>query len=347
VSDGRKLRILFAPSEVCGQMQLLAEHFRLRGHEALAVNYGEPHPFAQPNDRNLCLSKKSRLARFLRSLAFAMWAIPRYDVFHFFYGRSLVPGYLDLPILRRMKRKIVVHFRGSDVRSPRWLRRVVEPRLAGLPEDANLARSTPRQLRTIAVWRKYADRTLVSIPELKEVVPEAQVFQQSIDLARWSPVPAPRRVIQDQPVVIAHVASKRRLKGSDHVISAVRQLQSEGLQVELDLVENVPSEQVKLRVAKCDIGVDEVIQGSYGNVAIEMMATGRPVVARLCEWYRDERPDLPIVNADPLSLADELRRLVVDLRCRLDIGQRGRRYVERCHDVRLHVEELERLYLQL
>ena len=84
VSDGRKLRILFAPSEVCGQMQLLAEHFRLRGHEALAVNYGEPHPFAQPNDRNLCLSKKSRLARFLRSLAFAMWAIPRYDVFHFF-----------------------------------------------------------------------------------------------------------------------------------------------------------------------------------------------------------------------------------------------------------------------
>ena len=342
--DKRRLRILFAPTEICGQMQLLAEHFRQRGHEALAVNYGKPHRFAPPNDRNLGLTEKGKLPRFLHSLGFAMWAIPRFDVFHFFYGRSLVPAYLDLPILRLTRKKIIVHFRGSDLRSQRWLRNVVEPQLTGLSGDATVDRSTPRQLRRIAVWRRHADHILISIPELKEILPEARVFQQSIDIAKWSTVPAVKRVTQKEPVVIAHVASKRSYKGSDHVIRAVRQLQSEGLQVELDLVENVPPDEVRLRIANCDIGVDEVIQGSYGNVAIEMMATGRPVVARLCEWYRDERPDLPIVNADPLSLADKLRRLVVDLQYRLRLGDLGRPYVEKYHDVNRHVAELERLY---
>lgn len=344
VPGRRKLRILFAPTEICGQMQLLAEHFRQRGHEALAVNYGEPHRFAPPNDRNLALNRKGRLSRLSCSLAFAMWAIPHFDVFHFFWGRSLVPAYLDLQILQLMKRKIIVHFRGSDVRSQRWLHNVVEPQLNGLPENAGVERSTPSQLRRIAAWRRHADSILVSIPELKEILPEAQVFQQSINLAKWSPASAPKRVTQDQPVVIAHVTSSRRCKGSDYVIRAVRQLQSEGLQVELDLVENVPPAEVKRRITNCDIGVDEVIQGSYGNVAIEMMATGRPVVARLCEWYRDERPDVPIMNAGPLTLVDTLRQLVVNLEHRLQLGNRGPAYVAKYHDVNNHVTELERLY---
>ena len=343
-SNKRKLRILFAPNEICGQMQLLAEHLRQRGHEVLAVNYGAPHRFAPPNDRNLGLNEKGTLPRFLHSLRFAMWAIPRFDVFHFFYGRSLIPRYMDLPILRLSKKKIVVHFRGSDLRSQRWLHRVVEPQLVGLSGETNVERSTQHQLRRIAAWRRHADHILVSIPELKEILPEARVFQQSINLAKWSQEPAPKRVPPDGRTVIAHVTSKRSCKGSDYVIRAVRQLQSEGLPVELDLVENVPPDEVKSRIANCDIGVDEVIQGSYGNVAIEMMATGRPVVARLYDWYQNERPDLPIVHADPLSLADELRRLVSDLQYRLRLGALGRSYVEKYHDVNKHAAELEQLY---
>jgi glycosyltransferase involved in cell wall biosynthesis len=177
-----------------------------------------------------------------------------------------------------------------------------------------------------------------------EVIPHATVFQQSIDLDDWPIAAPPKRTASNGPVVIGHVSSKRIYKGTQYVIDAVDQLQREGLAVELDLIENITHDAVRQRVKECDIGVDEVIQGSYGNVAIEMMAIGRPVVARLCDWYESEREDLPVVNAEPGTLTDALRRLVTDVEYRLRLGDEGRKYVARYHNVNQHVAELETLY---
>ncbi len=342
-----RLRVLFAPNEICGQMQLLASAFRDRGHDACAVDYGEPHPFSGPNDFNLRLNRRSRPVRLAASLAVATWAAARFDVFHFFYGRSLSPGYLDLPLLKRLGKRIIVHFRGSDIRSERWLSHSVERKFAkasALEEDEFPDRSTAAQVRRMQVWQRHADRILVSIPELLDILPSATVFQQSLDCSRWPAVPQHGRSQANGPVVVGHVASKRQCKGTKYVIAAVEQLRSEGCSVELDIIENVPHHEVRQRVEACDIGIDGLLQGSYGNVAIEMMATGRPVVARLCDWYRAHRIDLPVVNADPNTITDCLRTLVADRSYRLQLGERGPSYIAKYHDVQKHVVQLERLY---
>ena len=340
----RKMRILFAPHEICGQMQLLAEAFRAQGHDAVAANFGAPHPFSPPNDICLRLNERTRVGRFARATMFAAWAIRRFDVFHFFYGRSLLPNYLDLPLLKRLGKRVIVHFRGSDIRSESWLQHVVERQLTGREIDASIPASTPAQVRRVKVWRRYADQILVSIPELKAVVPEATVLQQAIDVAKW-PYRDPQAVPGNgRPLRIAHVTTKRVYKGTSYAIDAVDELTRRGRSVELDLIENVAHEEVRRRLALCDIGVDELIQGSYGNVAIEMMAMGIPVVANLCPWYATNRPDLPIVDATPQTVAQQLDFLLADKRRRETLSHAGRRYVERWHDVHKHVACLVRIY---
>jgi hypothetical protein len=64
------------------------------------------------------------------------------------------------------------------------------------------------------------------------------------------------------------------------------------------------------------------------------MALGKPVIAYLPERLRRVHPeweDAPIVDADPDTLADELRRLVEDPELRRRLGARGPQYVERVH----------------
>ena len=42
--------------------------------------------------------------------------LPRTDVFHFYFGLTLVPKSLQFPILRATRRKSVFHYLGSDIR---------------------------------------------------------------------------------------------------------------------------------------------------------------------------------------------------------------------------------------
>ncbi|MDX6513317.1 MAG: hypothetical protein QOE36_2821, partial [Gaiellaceae bacterium] len=42
--------------------------------------------------------------------------LPSTDVFHFYFGLTLVPKSLQFPILRATRKKAVYHFLGSDIR---------------------------------------------------------------------------------------------------------------------------------------------------------------------------------------------------------------------------------------
>ncbi|MEE3368091.1 MAG: glycosyltransferase family 4 protein [Planctomycetota bacterium] len=338
----RPLRILFAPHEICGQMQLLAEGFRAHGHEATAVAY-RTNPFGIKNDVCLQFENRTKPGKLAASFNFTMKALRSYDIFHFFYGRSLLPKHLDLPLLKRAGKKIFVHFRGSDIRSRKWLTQVMDPTLPNHKIADDIPRSTTQQIKRLDAWRRYANNLFISIPELLDIVPEAHVVQQAIDLRRW-PEERPESQSRGSELVIAHATSNRAYKGTEHLISAVDQIKQRGYAIRLDIIEGIPASEVIHRYRRCDLGVDELLQGSYGNVAIEMMALGKPVIANLGNWYREHRPDLPVVHADPSNIAQKLEALINDPARRQRIGAEGRRYVERWHDVNTHVARLLDIY---
>jgi glycosyltransferase involved in cell wall biosynthesis len=256
---------------------------------------------------------------FLRRQA-AQWRalarlLPRTDVFHFYFGLTLVPKSLQFPILRAARKKSVFHYLGSDIRG-----------------------KTREQL----AFGKRADLEIVGSYDALRWVPEAEVVPPGIDLSAYEAVePSGGR-----PVIV-HAPSSRRRKGTEHVLAACV-----GLDAELDLVEGVHHDEARERYRRADIVVDQLNAGWYGVFAIEAMALGKPVLTFLHDEAvaRSEAAfavQVPIVNVAKETLRDRLAELVADPERRRRIGVESRAYVERVHDIERIAERLLELYARL
>jgi glycosyltransferase involved in cell wall biosynthesis len=174
-------------------------------------------------------------------------------------------------------------------------------------------------------------------------VPEAHVIPPGLDLAPFTPVPP-----SDSPrPLVVHAPSNREKKGTRFVIEACAQLP-----VELDIVEGLPHDAARERYARADIVVDQLNAGWHGVFALEAMALGKPVVARIDPEALERSAHglgarLPIVPAEKETLADALRPLVERPALRRELGAAGRAYVEQVHDPDRVADRLIDLYRSL
>src|SRR2546428_6315054 len=119
--------------------------------------------------------------------------LPETDVFHFYFGLTLVPKSLQFPILRALHKKSVFHYLGSDIRG-----------------------RTPAQL----AYGKRADAEIVGSYDAIRWVPDAHVIPPGLDLRPFAPVPP-----SDTPrPLVVHAPSNREKKGTRYVIEACAQL---------------------------------------------------------------------------------------------------------------------------
>jgi glycosyltransferase involved in cell wall biosynthesis len=247
--------------------------------------------------------------------AFARLA-PQTDVFHFYFGLTLVPKSLQFPLLRALGKKSVLHFLGSDIR--------------GKP-PAELA------------WAQRAGARIVGSYDAIRWVPDAEVIPPGIDLREYKPVPPGDR---PRPVVV-HAPSSRRRKGTEHVIAAC-----ELLPVELEIVEGLHHDEARRRYEGADIVVDQLNAGWYGLFAIEAMALGKPVVTFLHDEAVTRTEEalglrVPVVSATAETLVERLRPLVESAEERRRVGAAGRAYVEQVHDADTIVDRLVEIYSRL
>src|ERR671937_1127382 len=242
--------------------------------------------------------------------------LPQTDVFHFYFGLTIVPRSVQFPILKVARKKSVFHFLGSDIRG-----------------------KTPEQL----AYGKRADAQIVGSYDAIRWVPEAEVVPVGLDLSKYDPTPVSR----NGKVRIVHAPTKRTVKGTEAVIAACEQLP-----VELDLIENVRHDEAVERYRQADIVVDQLKTGWYGVFAIEGMALGKPVVTYLHDEAvaRTEQAfgvPVPIVSATPESLVERLRPLVESAEERRRIGEASRAYVEHVHDAEKLADRLIEIYERL
>ncbi len=242
--------------------------------------------------------------------------LPQTDIFHFYFGLTMVPKSLQFPILRALGKRSVMHFLGSDIR----------------------ARS-PEEL----AWAGRAGARIVGSYDAIRWVPEADVVPPGIDLRDYAPTPPTDR---DRPIVV-HAPSSRRRKGTEHVIAACEQLP-----VTLELVEGVHHDEARRLYAHADIVVDQLNAGWYGLFAIEAMALGKPVVTFLHDEAVARTEEalglrVPLVSATAGTLGDKLRPLVESAEERQRIGAESRAYVERVHDADRVADRLLEIYSRL
>jgi glycosyltransferase involved in cell wall biosynthesis len=238
------------------------------------------------------------------------------DLFHFYFGLTLLPKSVQFALLRALGKPSVMHFLGSDIRG-----------------------RAPEELE----WSKRAGARVVGSYDAVRWAPDAHVIPPGIDLTDVEAAPPSDR---DRPIVL-HAPSSRRRKGTEHVVAACSRLD-----VELEIVEGLDHREAFERYRRADVIVDQLNAGWYGVFAIEAMALGKPVVS----FLRDEAVrrtedafgvEVPIVRATKETLAERLRPLVSSAEERRRIGAASRAYVERVHDAERVAERLLDLYAGL
>jgi hypothetical protein len=313
--EGNGLRSLHCPVNIGGIPATNVQALRRKGLEARLLMFRPPKLRSDVPDIVLNVPDGLWRRQLVQARAFAR-VLPDTDLFHFYFGNTLIPRRLQFPLLRVTRRKSVLHYLGSDIRG---------------------------KSREELAWGKRADAEIVGSWDAHRWVPKAHVVPPPIDLARYVAAPPPG----NERVRVAHAPSNRAKKGTDAVIAACKELP-----VELDLIEGVKHDEARARYAQADVIVDQLVVGWYGLFAIESMATGRPVITYLHEdavalTERAYGVQVPIVNATKGTLVEKLKPLIESAQLRRELGERGRAYVERVHDMDVIGDSLVEIYESL
>jgi glycosyltransferase involved in cell wall biosynthesis len=308
------VRVTHCPVNTAGIPWTNVRALRTRGVDAQLVvfNRYKLHPEA---DVDLRRSGGLLQQQLTQARAFARLA-PRTDVFHFYFGLTLLPKSIQFPLLRALGKRSVMHFLGSDIRGR---------------SQGELA------------WAQRAGARVVGSYDAIRWVPDAQVIPPGIDLSTIEPVPPTGR---DRPLVV-HAPSSRARKGTEHIVAACAELN-----VDLEIVEGLDHREAFERYRRADVIVDQLNAGWYGVFAIEAMALGKPVVTFLHDEAVQRTEEaygvkVPIVNATKETLAAALRPVAESPEERRRVGAASRAYVEQVHDVERVADRLLALYAGL
>jgi glycosyltransferase involved in cell wall biosynthesis len=309
-----RLRVVHTPLNVAGVPWTNVQALRRKGVDAqlFVVERQKLHPEA---DRSLDRPPGFWGRQAVQWPAF-LQLLPRTDVFHFYFGWTLVPRTLTWPLLKAARRKSVLHFLGSDIRG-----------------------KTAEELR----YARGADARIVGSYDALRWVPDAHVVPPGLDLREYAPAPLGDR---PRPVVL-HAPSSRKRKGTEHVVAAC-----EGLEVELDVVEGLRHDEARRRYERADLVVDQLNAGWYGILAVEAMALGKPVLSYLRpeavqETEREMGVEVPVVPVTKETLRERIAELAASPEERRRIGTLSRAYVERIHDADRGADRLIAIYRSL
>jgi hypothetical protein len=345
------LRILLGPIEIAGYYAGLEAGFRELGADALSLDlegnrfgYGRDSgrdPMAVRLSRRLAAEIRTRqsqairrrLCKAARALANALvliWAISRYDVFVFSFGQTLL-GTRELPLLRRLGKRIVFVFHGSDARPP-YIDGVRMAPDRAMPTGTCI-RSTRRMKSKVKRIERYA-HAVVAQPAFSHFFERPVVNFFAIGVPwRDRPAVAEGRQRAGKSIRILHSPSDPVVKGSARIREAIDALKAEGLAPELVELQGVPNDVVLRELADCDFVIDQVYSDApMVGFATEAAVAGKPSIVGGYAWPENHRafgdlPMPPVEECAPDDLAGAIRRLASNEGRRRSLGAAARTFV--------------------
>jgi glycosyltransferase involved in cell wall biosynthesis len=337
-----KVKLGLGMANSAGQLAALAQAVTKSDPNVSAevITRTSGHGFGYPSD--VYVSSKE-LRTLDVQLDLVRRVLPRYthylsDAFTPVFGRlngGDISG--DLPALAAagIKTGLVCH--GSEIRDPdRHLERMPHSHYRHAAPD--MLQSLRRQARHNAdVLDRVELPVFVTTPDLLADVPRATWIPLVVDVDSWS---SDRPVLDRPRPVVLHAPSKRWTKGTELFLTDLEEMDAHGF-IELRLIEGVPWAEMRENVKSADIVIDQVAIGSYGTLACEAMAAGRPVIAHLTDTVIAAFDgSLPLVNTDPLGVRATVERLLDDRAGTVEIGRRAEEFARRVHDGRKSAEVL-------
>ncbi len=227
-----------------------------------------------------------------------------FDIIHLHDG-GIFPMDLDILLLFKFYGKVVVHWHGSKLR--------------------NNGKS---------FGSRFADVKIVSTPDLLEYAPEATWVPNPIG---WHGLTKIDR--NDDKILIGHAPTNRYNKGTKYFVEVMDILKRQYQNIDYVIIENTPHKKTIELLSKCDIVVDAVgftgkrKIGWYGILTNEVQQMGIPS----CTWIKPsvesylEKPN-GIINVTKDNLKQELENLMINADLRKQLGEQGKKYVEKVHN---------------
>ena len=313
----RPLRILIGPKEIGGQIPDYAAGFRALGHQVTTV-IREPNPMFRELSYDVDLSKN-------RDPGLIARLIDEHDVFVFQFGETLVPGAVDLPVIRDAGKAIIAICNGDDIRHSSAYHQEfgVPPAVHG---EFYVKDPLPRPMQTLRLMERYAS-LVVSVPNQSGLALRPYMhFAYALDLSLYT-----ERITDREIPVVVHAPSDRACKGTREILQSLDRLAVRGVQFELTLLEKVPNAVVRETLRDADVAIDQLFF-SYGKFAAEAFTSG---CATACITYPEIEPFArlrPLHHIDAGGIDAQLERLLTDRALRRSLAERGRPHVEAVHD---------------
>lgn len=341
-------RIFHGPHNIAGIGRYLADWERSQGAISDFIVYSD-NTHRQNSHINLHLERGGVFKRFFSMLAFFWLCLFRYDLFHFYFGKTLLPLNLDLPLLKLFGKKMIMTYVGSDVRLYEVERQ--RNQYHALRSVGNLAPEMDGKKKRMLAWQGLWIDRVIAVRNLyasvSRVIPARKIIRDiwvtnTIDLAEFTP----NYVVHSVPVLV-HAPTNSLKKGSDQIEAAIQALKERGYCFEYVRVQHMPHDEAVRVFQNADIIVDQLLSGGFGNLSMEGMAYGKPVCAYVIDEIRRDLPDLPVVQITVETVAEKLAWLIEHPEQRVRIGQEGRAFAEKYYDREKTARKLWRLYQDL
>ncbi len=323
------MKILHGMSDIAGQATYSVDGLKKIGENAdLAV--WRRNPVGYPDlGKDIHIGTRKILYPFyiLKILFFFVSAFFKYDVFHFHFGHSLIPGAFDLFWLKISHKKTFMEFHGSEVR---FSYDTTRPKFFYADKVEGPGKSRVKKNDRIF---KYIGACITHDEELRKHIPVKRLFitPLRIDISRFEPVYP--KAIKNKPIIV-HAPSNYMKKGTKYVIESMERLKIK-YDFEFILVMNKTQKEALEIYKNADIIIDQMFGQSYGVFAVESMALGKPVITYITdEVKRAFPPELPIFSASIETLDEVVEKLILNGKLREQAGRAGRKYVEDYHDNR-------------
>ncbi len=263
------------------------------------------------------------------SLFLFFWALLKFDAF-IFGSNSTFFFFLDLPILKLCKKKIIYVFHGSEAR-PVYLNGYImkDDRRKTIWVGIVLARI---QKTMLAIVNRYADCS-INIPP--------QAYFHTKPFVSWLMVGVPHHITaaarpapdfsktSDAPVRILHAPSKPGPKGTLVIRQAIQTLKERGHRIDYIEITGKPNREVLEELERCDFVVDEIYSDTPMAVfATEAAFAGKPTVVG-GYYSRNIREDVPAACIPPSlfchpdDLEKSIEKMVSDKAYREELGKKA------------------------
>jgi hypothetical protein len=341
-------RILHSPVNIGNQPWSLSRAERRRGYESdVVVNYGTWVGY--PVDKTLTSGHGSRDPEDMRRREdFGATAAFRYDIFHYYFGRSLMywddlPDlnklpFHDLHMAKKLGKKVFMTLQGCDVRLAEESNKRYKETMCGEGRcgayKVCLSELDAQRRELVRDILPLCDKVFYLNPELGHYVPNGEFLPYLThgDLSEFELI-EPRR---NRPLKIVHAPSDPAIKGTDEILAALDSLRSTH-EFELILVKGKSHDEAMEIYKDADFAIDQMRAGWYGAFAVELMAMGKPVMASIRESDLGFIPpemaaEIPILRLRPDHLAEDIATAIENADQLPELGLKSRTYVQRWHN---------------